>query len=234
MSRQTIILIEDEVAIADAVSFALQQEDFLVRHYTLGREGLADYHTHGADLIILDVGLPDISGLAVCRELRIESRVPVIFLTAKSDEIDRVMGLEIGGDDYVTKPFSPRELVARVRAILRRTNGEPMDVVTPFVSTSDALFQVNEESGVVIFAGVELSLTRHEFLVLATLLSQPGRVFSRSQIMEQAWESPETSLERSVDTHIKSLRAKLREVLPDADPIVTKRGFGYTIEVDQP
>lgn len=233
MSRQTIILIEDEVAIADAVSFALQQEDFLVRHYTLGREGLADYHAHGADLIILDVGLPDISGLAVCRELRIESRVPVIFLTAKSDEIDRVMGLEIGGDDYVTKPFSPRELVARVRAILRRTNGEPMDVVTPFVSTSDALFQVNEESGVVIFAGVELSLTRHEFFVLSTLLSQPGRVFSRSQIMEQAWESPETSLERSVDTHIKSLRAKLREVLPDVDPIVTKRGFGYTIEVDQ-
>ncbi|NDV18665.1 two-component system response regulator CreB [Pseudodesulfovibrio sp. JC047] len=232
MSQQTIILIEDEVAIADAVSFSLQQEGFAVRHHVLGREGLEDYRAHGADLIILDVGLPDISGLAVCRELRVESLVPVVFLTAKSDEIDRVMGLEIGGDDYVTKPFSPRELVARVRAILRRTNGEPMGSGRASGAHSASLFEVHEASGVVVCAGRELSLTRQEFLVLSTLLSQPGRVFSRSQIMEQAWESPDTSLERAVDTHIKSLRSKLRAVLPNADPIVTKRGFGYSIEVD--
>lgn len=232
MLQQKILLIEDEIAIADAVSFTLQQEGFCVRHHTLGNEGLADFHHNGADLLILDVGLPDISGLAICREIRAGSNTPIIFLTARNDEVDRIMGLELGGDDYVAKPFSPRELVARVRAVLRRT----VDIEAPAETSAlnatsgiPSLFTIDTTRNVIVYAGSELLLTRHEYLVLLVLLSQPGRIFSRTQIMEQAWEYPETSLERAVDTHIKSLRAKLRAVQPDLDPIITRRGFGYAL-----
>ncbi|MFV0422016.1 two-component system response regulator CreB [Oleidesulfovibrio sp.] len=228
--QQTIMLIEDEDAIADAVLFTLQHEGFRVRRHSLGKEGLADFRNNGAELIILDVGLPDISGLAVCREIRTASEVPILFLTARNDEIDRIMGLELGGDDYVAKPFSLRELVARVHAILRRTHRANAQTLQA-KSEPQGLFAVDDARGIITYSGTELSLTRYEYLVLKALLSQPERVFSRSQLMEWVWESPENSLERSVDTHIKTLRAKLREVRPEFDPIVTKRGFGYTIRI---
>jgi len=230
MSKQHVILIEDEVAIADTVTFAFEQEGFTITHHTLGRDGLADLRENNADVVILDVGLPDMNGMDVCKEIRTTSSVPIIFLTARGSEIDRIVGLEIGGDDYVTKPFSPREVVARARAILRRTGGQPVECVP---SERCGLFLVNDEQGSVQYCDTELTLTRHEFLILTTLLTQPGRIFSRAQIMEAAWESPDTSLERAVDTHIKSLRAKLRDVDPDFDPIITKRGFGYSIQVNK-
>lgn len=235
MSKQSIILIEDESAIADTVSFALEQENLIVRHHTLGNEGLKDFFNSGADLIILDVGLPDINGLDICRKIRSKSEVPVIFLTARNSETDLVVGLELGGDDYMTKPFSPRELVARVRAMLRRSKtaaGSPEHPENDCPQHS--LFNIDTDSSNISYNGISLSLTRQEYLILETLLSQPGRIFSRSQIMERAWESPETSLERAVDTHIKSLRAKLKQIVPDFDPIITKRGFGYSILADQP
>jgi two-component system catabolic regulation response regulator CreB len=164
--------------------------------------------------------------------------VPVIFLTARNTELDRVLGLELGGDDYLAKPFSPRELTARVKAVLRRTNGtaaaggpvgcHPLDDKP---SGRGAEFAVDDERCAIAFRGVTLELTRYEFRLLKTLAARPGRVFSRDQLMQAAWEDPGASLDRTVDAHIKTLRAKLRVVAPDADPIHTHRGLGYSLRV---
>jgi two-component system catabolic regulation response regulator CreB len=155
----------------------------------------------------------------------------VIFLTARNTELDRVLGLELGGDDYLVKPFSPRELTARVKAILRRTNGG----ATPVAATSAAApaakseFVVDEERCAIAFRGVALDLTRYEFRLLKTMVAKPGRVFSRDQLMTAGWEDPGASLDRTVDAHIKTLRAKLRAVAGEVDPIQTHRGLGYSL-----
>jgi two-component system catabolic regulation response regulator CreB len=216
-----ILIVEDEAAIADAVAYALEKEGFQPRRCALGQEALARLKAEGFALVILDVGLPDLSGFEVCRKLRTFSEVPVIFLTARSEEVDRIVGLEIGGDDYVLKPFSPRELVARVRVILRRL--EPRKAGAP------AVFAVDEARRVVTFCGTALDLTRYEYLLLRTLLAAPERVFTRAQLMEQVWSAAEESTERTVDAHVKTLRAKLRAVDPAADPIQTHRGVGYSL-----
>jgi len=173
-------------------------------------------------LVILDVGLPDLSGFDVCRTLRRHSDVPVVFLTARSDEVDRIVGLELGADDYVAKPFSPREVVSRVRAILRRVQAAPP-------APPAGAFAVDGDGQRIAYHGVWLNLTRYETLLLALLLERPGRILSRNQIMERVWQDSGESLERTVDTHIKTLRGKLRAVRADADPIVTHRGLGYSI-----
>jgi two-component system, OmpR family, catabolic regulation response regulator CreB len=223
-----ILLIEDEPAIADTLVYALGTEGFRVEHCLLGRAGMERLRAGGVALAILDVGLPDANGFDLCRELRGFSDVPVIFLTARGDEIDRVVGLEIGGDDYVVKPFSPRELTARVRSVLRRRGApaavEAVPAPTPAQWVQDAAGQR------VIYHGVALELTRYEYLLLAALLEGPGRIYSRSQLMERAWVAPDHSLERTVDTHIKTLRAKLRAVAPDEEPILTHRGLGYSLD----
>lgn len=219
----TILIIEDEPAIADNLVYALGSEGFDPRWARLGGEGLELLRRENVGLVILDIGLPDGSGLEFCKAIRSFSDVPVIFLTARSDELDRVVGLEIGADDYVVKPFSPRELTARVKAILKRARRG----AAPGVPLTD--FELDREGQSVRYRGRPLTLTRSELLILTMLLEQPGRVFSRQQIMQHVWTDPAMSLERAVDTHIKALRAKLREVAPDLDPIRTHRGLGYSL-----
>ena len=226
MSTKTILIVEDEVAIADSIVYALRTEGFEPQHVKLGEQALAALNAALAAppaLIVLDVGLPDINGFEVCRRLRQFSDIPVIFLTARSDEIDRIVGLEIGADDYLTKPFSPRELVARVRAILRRqAPAKHAPAILP------ARFEVREQEGRILFSGHALDLTRYEYLLLKTFIQHTGHVLSRAQLMDHVWTDAPDTLERTVDAHIKSLRAKLRLIDENADPIQTHRGMGYS------
>jgi two-component system catabolic regulation response regulator CreB len=223
--RQTILVVEDEPPIAEAIVYALQTEGFAPLWKTTGRDALAALAEHDVALIVLDVGLPDVNGFDLCREVRQRRRVPVIFLTARSSEVDRIVGLELGGDDYLTKPFSPRELTARIRAVLRRSGGAR----EPELSPASAVWQHDETRCRISYCGRPLDLTRNEYRLLGALVAQPGRVFSRDQLMTAAWDDPGAALDRTVDAHIKLLRAKLREVAPDADPIVTHRGLGYSL-----
>jgi two-component system catabolic regulation response regulator CreB len=174
------------------------------------------------DLVILDVGLPDMTGFEACRQLRGFSAVPVMFLTARAEEIDRVVGFEIGADDYVVKPFSPREVVARVRAILKR--GVPAD---PPVPRAPGL-AIDPDRLQVHYHGQPLKLTALEFRLLQRLVAHPGRVQGRSELLAALGIPADAGYERNIDTHIKALRAKLREVDPGQDPIHTHRGFGYS------
>jgi len=244
-----ILVIEDEPAIADTLVYALRTEGFAPEWRVSGREGLAAFAEGAAGgagfaLVILDVGLPDMSGFDVCRELRTRSSVPVLFLTARSSEIDRVVGLELGGDDYVTKPFSPREVTARVRAILRRTQAAVVTSAPEAVAVKTEKNQpaespvlagggglaVDAEAKAAFFAGVRLDLTRYEFRLLAVLHSRPGRVWSRDELMTRVWEDPGASLDRTVDAHIKTLRAKVRAVAGEARELIqTHRGEGYSL-----
>jgi len=216
-----ILLIEDEASIADNISYALQTEGFNVFWVQLGNSGIIHLQNNSVELVILDIGLPDINGFEVCKSIRKFSDVPIIFLTARSEEIDRIVGLEIGADDYVSKPFSPRELSARVKTILKRVQRNDI------LQTSSS-FEINDQQNSICYQGEKLALTRYEYLILKTLLRRPQYVFSRSQIMDSVWNEPEASYDRAVDTHIKSLRAKLKKI-NNQDPIQTHRGFGYSI-----
>ncbi len=219
MSGRAILVVEDEPAIADNIVYALKTEGFSPQWCRTGAEALEAFRAQPPALVILDVGLPDTSGFEVCRGIRAQAATPIIFLTARDSEIDKVVGLEIGGDDYVTKPFSPRELTARVRARLRRH--EP---------GGESGFVLDEAAREVRLDGRLLDLTRYEYRLLAILLAQPRRVFSREQLLEQAWSDPGAAFDRTVDTHIKTLRQKIRAVAPQRSPIRTHRGEGYSIE----
>ncbi len=223
--RPTVLLVEDEASIAETVLYALKTEGFAALWKTTGGEALATVAAQPVALVVLDVGLPDMSGFDVCRELRRRHAIPVIFLTARSEEVDRIVGLELGADDYLAKPFSPRELTARVRAVLRRTagGGAPVPVAPAAGWEHDA------SRCRISYRGRALGLTRNEYRLLGALLAQPGRVFNRDQLMAAAWDDPGSALDRTVDAHIKSLRAKVRAVAPSADPIVTHRGLGYSL-----
>jgi two-component system catabolic regulation response regulator CreB len=223
-----ILIVEDEPAIADTLVYALKTEGFEPEWCATGRAGLAALAARRFDLIVLDVGLPDGSGFDICKAIRAHSAVPVLFLTARDAELDRVLGLELGGDDYLTKPFSPRELTARVKAILRRTLAVPSAVENANPAPPPE-FVIDDERCTVAYRGAALELTRYEFRLLKTLAAKPGRVLSREQLMTAAWEDPGASLDRTVDAHIKTLRAKLRAVAPDAEPIQTHRGLGYSL-----
>ncbi|MEO6185206.1 MAG: two-component system response regulator CreB [Steroidobacteraceae bacterium] len=221
-----ILIVEDEVAIADALLFALNSEGFATRHVTLAGEALDLLRRNGIDLVILDVGLPDMTGFQMCKALRQFSEVPVIFLTARAEEIDRVVGLEIGADDYVVKPFSPREVVARVRAILKRSRAAAQDGA----ARADAEFRVDAERMQIHFCHSLLKLTALEFRLLNLLVATPERVQSREQLLVALGMAADSGYARNIDSHIKALRAKLREVAPDRDPIHTHRGFGYSYQ----
>jgi len=221
-----VLIVDDEAAIADAVAYALRAEGYAAEHVLLGREGLRALEVGDYDLAILDVGLPDMSGFDLCRALRAFSTVPVIFLTARDAEIDRVLGLELGGDDYVTKPFSPRELVARVRARLRRAAAEPAGEGWRELGA----FSHDAAGQRIRYHGAELPLTRYEYRLLAALLARPGAILSRDQLMGDVWRDAPDTVDRTVDTHVKTLRAKLRAVTPGADPIQTHRGLGYSVK----
>ena len=220
-----ILIVEDEIAIADTLQFALGAEGFGTRWLGLAREALALLRTEPFDLVILDVGLPDITGFEACKQLRQFSDVPVMFLTARAEEVDRVVGLEIGADDYVVKPFSPREVTARVRAILKRSR-------SPFAAPVGE-FQVDADRALIRYRDQPLKLTPHEFRVLQLLVSQPERVFSREQLLAAVGAAVDVGYERNVDGHIKALRAKLREISPGSEPIQTHRGFGYAYQPDK-
>ena len=228
---KSILIVEDESAIADSISYALRTEGFVPRHVTLGEQALAALRSPVTpyEMIVLDVGLPDMNGFDLCRLLRRFSDVPVIFLTARSDEIDRVVGLEIGADDYITKPFSPRELVARIRVILRRARTAPAPPAVPSAPTPAARFELRELEARILFCGRPLDLTRYEYLLLKSLLEHPGHVLSRAQLMDRIWTDAPDTLDRTVDAHIKSLRAKLRMVDVGENPIRTHRGMGYSL-----
>ncbi|KRA72975.1 two-component system response regulator [Lysobacter sp. Root667] len=221
-----ILLVDDEPAIAATVLYALRAEGFEAEHCLTGGEALREAQRRAYDLAVLDVGLPDIGGFALCRELRRERDLPVIFLTAHDAEADRILGLEIGADDYVTKPFSPRELVARVRVVLRRGRAP---AAAP--AAAETAFRHDPEGKRIRYRGQALDLTRYEYGLLAALLQRPGAVLSRAQLMDRVWGDALDSGDRTVDTHIKTLRAKLREVDGESDPIRTHRGLGYSLDV---
>jgi two-component system catabolic regulation response regulator CreB len=234
-----ILVVEDEPAVADTLTYALSTDGFTPVWCSTGREGLAALAKGDVDLVVLDVGLPDANGFELCKEIRKRSRVPVIFLTARAAEVDRVVGLEIGADDYLVKPFSPRELTARVKAVLRRAGGGEGDSPGARKGARNAKaatgplpppFVIDEDRCAILYFGAPLPLSRTEYRLLQVLVRRPGWVFSREKLMEMAWDAPDCSLERTVDAHVKSLRAKLRAVRPDADPIRTHRGTGYSLK----
>jgi two-component system catabolic regulation response regulator CreB len=221
--KPRILIVEDEPAIADTIQYALETDGFQTVHLQLGLPVLPLLADQPVDLIILDIGLPDISGLELCKQIRADHEIPIIFLTARAEEVDRVVGLEIGGDDYVTKPFSPRELSARVKAILRRTR-------IPASPQDPAMFRIDESGRRIFYFDDALALSRYEYNLLKTFIHRPGHVYSRERLMEIAWDEPEASMDRTVDAHIKNIRRKLKAVNPEVDPIVTHRGMGYSLK----
>ena len=227
--KPRVLIVEDEPGIADTLQYALRTEGFDPAWVATGEEALAQVKAQPPALVILDVGLPDTSGFEVFKRLREFSDVPVVFLTARSDEIDRVVGLELGADDYVAKPFSPRELVARVRSILRRSAKPP---APPPVAPTLPLV-VDEGKRQIRFYGALLELSRYEFGLLQTLAARPGHVFSRDTLLDKVWDDSD-SLDRTVDAHVKTLRAKMKLVAPTLEPIRTHRGSGYALAEDLP
>jgi two-component system, OmpR family, catabolic regulation response regulator CreB len=224
-----VLIIEDEPAIADTLIYACHEAGIQTTHHLLGHEALADLQKNNAqknsfDCVLLDVGLPDMTGFDVCKQIRIFSNIPILFLTARNHEIDRIVGLEIGADDYVTKPFSPREVVARIKAILRRGA-----IQLKAQTQHNQAFIVDDMANRIQYRNQFLVLTRYEFLLLKTLIKQPNRVFSRDQLMDLVWVNAEETLERTVDAHIKTLRAKLREIDAVSEAIITHRGMGYSL-----
>jgi two-component system, OmpR family, catabolic regulation response regulator CreB len=229
-----ILIVDDEPSLASTLAYALSAEGFLVISVGLARDALKTLETEVFALLVLDVGLPDQSGFELCKQIRKNSDVPVLFLTARTDEIDRIVGLEIGGDDYVAKPFSPREVVARIKTILKRTQlaaqSDARSAAAP--APQSAWFTVDELRAQVRFCGKLLELTKSEYLILKGMLGQPERVFSRSELMAFVSPLPAASLERTIDAHVKSLRAKLRIFAThEGDPIETHRGLGYSVRI---
>jgi two-component system catabolic regulation response regulator CreB len=223
-----ILIVEDEPAIAETLIYACKEAGISTTHHLLGNEAIKATQQTQFDFIVLDVGLPDMTGFDVCKKIRETSQIPILFLTARNHEIDRIVGLEIGADDYVTKPFSPREIVARIHAILRRSQNQ-QSAQPQSLANSKGLFQVDEMANRIQYRSQYLELTRYEFLLLKTLIQHPQRVYSRDQLMDIVWANAENTLERTVDAHIKTLRAKLRNVDSKSEAIVTHRGMGYSL-----
>jgi two-component system catabolic regulation response regulator CreB len=223
--KRLIYIIDDEPSIIEPLAYALTTDGFDVESFALGQSFLTRLNEQLPDLIVLDVGLPDINGFDLFRKITEITDRPVLFLTARGDEIDRVVGLELGADDYVVKPFSPREVAARIRVILKRYE------VPSQVKPDDSILVVNRESASAVYCGELLNLTRFEFLILAMLFEHPQRVFSRNQLLDAIWPDQSGSMERSIDTHIKTLRSKIKIVRPESELIKTHRGLGYSLEL---
>ena len=222
-----ILVVEDEESFSDPLSYLLRKEGFSVAVAATGPEGLAEYDKNGADLVLLDLMLPGLSGVEVCRQLRFRSAVPIIMLTAKDSEVDKVVGLEMGADDYVTKPYSTRELLARVRAVLRRR----ADADEPASSTLEAgPVRMDVERHVVTVRGKATSMPLKEFELLELLLRNVGRVLTRGQLIDRVWGSDYVGDTKTLDVHVKRLRAKVEPDPGAPRHILTVRGLGYKFE----
>ncbi len=238
--KPRILLVEDESGIADTLQYVLSTDGFAPVWCSTAAEALVQFAAEPPALAVLDVGLPDLNGFELFRRLQAlpgGHLVPMIFLTARSDEIDRVVGLELGADDYIAKPFSPRELVARVRTILRRSArplggpvaAAPVAPAPPPPATPPAIWQLDEERHLIRYHGRALDLSRYEYGVLRLLVQRPGKVFTRDELLLKVWGDDNASFDRTVDAHIKTLRAKLKAVAPNHEPIRTLRGTGYAL-----
>ena len=224
-----ILVVEDEVSFSDPLSYLLRKEGYEVAVAETGPEALDDFDRQGADLVLLDLMLPGLSGTEVCRALRQRSTVPVIMLTAKDSEIDKVVGLEIGADDYVTKPYSSRELLARIKAVLRRGQ-EPEDLLPATIEAGPVRMDVERHT--VTVAGRPTPLPLKEFELLEMLLRNTGRVLTRMQLIDRVWGSDYVGDTKTLDVHVKRLRAKIEPDPAEPRHIVTVRGLGYKFEGD--
>ena len=221
-----ILVVDDDAHIREVICLAVRKAGMVVAEARDGSEALAKFAREQPSLIVLDIGMPELDGLDVCREIRKTSDVPILFLSARDDEIDRVLGLEIGGDDYVTKPFSPRELVLRVGAILRRARGEASTRVTEV-----GPIRIDRDRHEVTIDGEHVELTPTEYKLLTLLAQRRGRLQGRAELLEQVWDASPDIQTRTVDMHVQRLRAKLGDA---GDLIETVRGFGYRIRSDAP
>ena len=224
-----ILIVEDEASFSEALEFLLGKEGFSVLTATTGRQALEMFERESFDLILLDLMIPEISGIEVCRTIRAKSQVPIIMLTAKDSEVDKVVGLELGADDYVTKPYSKNELVARIRAVLRRGQGDLPEAEAGVLAVANIRMDIDRHQ--VLVDGQPISLPLKEFELLEFLMRNAGRVLTRLQIIDRVWGSDYFGDTKTLDVHIKRLRAKI-EVDP-ANPVLiqTVRGLGYKIEV---
>jgi two-component system OmpR family response regulator len=221
----TVLVADDDPHLREVVRYALAREGFVVREAADGAAALALAEAEAFDLLVLDVAMPELDGLEVCRRLRKTSAVPIVFLSSRGEEFDRVLGLELGGDDYLAKPFSPRELVSRIRAVLRRSQAPvPTSGAKPLEVGPLRLDAIEHRVHV---SGVEVALTATEFRLLGALMRHPGRVFSRDDLMAAAYEGVHHVAERTLDSHVRGVRAKLREA--GSDPIETVHGVGYRL-----
>jgi DNA-binding response OmpR family regulator len=231
--QNRIVIIEDEIDIVDFVCYSFRKEGFEVASFNNGQDGMRHLIQHGADLVLLDIMLPEEDGLSICRRIRSDDRLaalPVIFLTAKGEEIDRVLGLELGADDYVVKPFSPRELVARVRALLRRRerSDEKEEVLEVGV------IRLNARTHDVHVKDRKVELSSREYRLLQVLMSRPQHIFSRERLLELVWEHDRSVRLRTVDVHIRRLREKLEEDPGNPRHLHTLRGSGYSFDPGEP
>ncbi|MBI5527928.1 MAG: response regulator transcription factor [Deltaproteobacteria bacterium] len=221
----TVLVIDDDPSICEVVGYALKKAGYVVTVAHDGKAGLDAYAGHKPDLVVLDILMPGIDGIEVCRALRAKGSVPIVFLSSKDEEIDRIVGLEVGGDDYVTKPFSPRELVARVRAVLRRSAARPDDDGPKVLAYGDLTLDVARFKA--LCKGKEVELTATEFRVLQALMAAPGRVFTRDELMSRAYPGETVVADRTIDSHVKRVRQKFER--SGLGPIDTVHGIGYRL-----
>ena len=222
-----VLVVEDEQSYSEALSYMLRKEGFEVAVAEDGADALKEFDRNGADIVLLDLMLPGIPGTEVCRQIRSTSSVPVIMVSAKDDEVDKVVGLELGADDYVTKPYSPRELVARIRAVLRR--GQEPDLAPATLEAGPVRMDV--ERHVVTVDGHEQRLPLKEFELLEMFLRNPGRVLTRGQLIDRVWGSDYVGDTKTLDVHVKRLRAKLEPDPSEPKFLVTVRGLGYKLDL---
>ena len=223
-----ILIVEDEEALSDPLAFLLGREGFQTIVVDSGLDALPVFDREGADLVLLDVMLPGMSGMEVCRKLREVSSVPIIMLTAKDSELDKVLGLELGADDYVTKPYSARELIARIRAVLRRRSAETDSTTEPVLQGGPVRMDIDRH--VVTVNGEEISMPLKEFELLEILLRNVGRVMTRGQLIEHVWGADYVGDTKTLDVHIKRLRSKIEPDSSAPQYVVTVRGLGYKFE----
>jgi two-component system response regulator RegX3 len=226
MSR--VLVVEDEESFSDVLSYMLRKEGFEVSLAATGTAALTEFDRTGADIVLLDLMLPEMSGTEVCRQLRQRSNVPIIMVTARDSEIDKVVGLEIGADDYVTKPYSPRELVARIRAVLRRQTAEAVEQAGATLTAGPVRMDV--ERHVVTVEGAAVQLPLKEFELLELLLRNAGRVLTRGQLIDRVWGADYVGDTKTLDVHVKRLRSKIEPEPSTPRFLVTVRGLGYKFE----